>query len=129
MNPLIATLALAPVLARGMNANPGADTSIVAGLHLDLGPIILVIDAILLGLAGLLACQAGIRPATPVFREAGAQNSAAPLEASLRKRSADERVSRKFVCRDTLATNCRNRPCGPERFRAAGQFIYLARFP
>ena len=61
-----------------------------------IGLINLAIGSGPFSLAALLARQSKDCPVNEVFREAGAQNSAPPLEASLKVSSATARGSRSF---------------------------------
>jgi len=70
---------IASALSRGLNIECGCFGT-VGGQHVGL--VNLAIDATLFSLAALLARRAGDCPAQKIFREAGAQNSAPPLEAS-----------------------------------------------
>ena len=72
-------------LARGLNIECGCFGTI-GGQHVGL--VNLAIDATLFFLAAFLAGRARDCPANEIFREAGAQNSASPLEASPKASSA-----------------------------------------
>jgi uncharacterized membrane protein YphA (DoxX/SURF4 family) len=86
-------------LARGLNIECGCFGT-MGGKHIGL--VNLAIDSTLFFLAALLARRSRDCPAKEIFKEAGAQNSTAPLEASPKTSSANERGSRPFVCDDTL---------------------------
>ena len=86
-------------LARGLNIECGCFGTI-GGNHIGL--VNLAIDSTLFFLAALLAGRSKDCPANEIFREAGAQNSAPPLEASPKASSATERGSRPFVCGETF---------------------------
>ena len=61
-----------------------------------IGLVNFAVGSTLFFLGALLARRFKDCPANEVFREAGAQNSAPPLEASLKVSSATERGSRSF---------------------------------
>jgi hypothetical protein len=90
---------LVSVRARGLNIECGCFGTI-GGQHVGL--VNLAIDATVLFLAALWARRSKDCPAKKIFREAGAQNSAPPLEASPKASSATERGSRPFAFGETL---------------------------
>jgi len=85
-------------LARGLNIECGCFGTI-GGKHIGL--VNLAIDSTLLFLAALLARRSPGCPANEIFREAGAQNSAPPTEASPKARATEPGL-RPFVGGDTL---------------------------
>jgi putative oxidoreductase len=83
--------AIVSALARGLNIECGCFGT-VGGRHV--GWVNLAIDATLFSLAALLVKRSKDSPADQIFREAGVQSSASPLEASPKASSATGWVSR-----------------------------------
>jgi uncharacterized membrane protein YphA (DoxX/SURF4 family) len=82
--------AIVSALARGLDIECGCFGT-VGGQQVGL--VNLALDATLFSLAALLARRSRDCPTNEIFREAGAQNSASPLEASPKASSATGRVS------------------------------------
>ena len=86
-------------LARGLNIECGCFGTL-GGKHVGL--VNLAIDSTLFLLAALLARRSQDWPAKEIFREAGAQDSAPPREASPKAVLQTERGSHPSVCGDPL---------------------------